>query len=70
MLAMRDEATGVVLKWSPSVGVKRFSTRDAQAVEAFKVQFQSRDGAGGANWGASFQRQKGNCYWVNAIIRR
>jgi hypothetical protein len=70
VLAMRDEATNVVIRWSPSVGVKRFSSRDAPAVDKFRLQFQSRDGVGGADWGALFARQRGNCYWVNAILRR
>jgi hypothetical protein len=69
VLAVRDEATGVIFRWSPSVGVKRFVTKDASAVESFKVQFQKRDGTGGSEWGAAFKRQAGNCYWVNAIIR-
>ena len=69
VLAVRDDATGVVFRWSPSSGVKRFATKDAGGPTAFKVQFQKRDGGGGNNWGASFKRQPGTCYWVNAIIR-
>jgi len=69
VLAVRDDATSVVFRWSPSSGVKRFATKDSGGPAAFKVQFQKRDGGGGNNWGASFERQPGTCYWVNAIIR-
>ena len=69
VLAVRDDATNVVFRWSPSTGVKRFATKEAGGPAAFKVQFQKRDGTGGINWGASFQRRPGTCYWVNAIVR-
>jgi hypothetical protein len=69
VLAVRDETSSTVFRWSPSVGVKRFVTKDASAVESFKVQFQKRDGTARDEWGAAFKRQIGNCYWVNAIIR-
>jgi hypothetical protein len=68
VFAARDEATKIVYKWSRSTGVKRFSSPTAQDVETFKVQFQSREGTEGPDWGATFVRRRGNCYWVNAII--
>ncbi|MGH6768667.1 MAG: hypothetical protein ACRECO_06550 [Xanthobacteraceae bacterium] len=70
IVAVRNETTKEIYKWSPSVGVKRFSTPNADAIEQFKIQFQPRNGMGGLDWGAVFSRQKGNCYWVNAIILR
>jgi hypothetical protein len=64
----RDDKSGTVYKWSPSTGVKRFSSADADKIENFKVQFVTRDKPDESNWGATFVRRKGNCYWVNAII--
>jgi hypothetical protein len=68
LFSIRDDATGVVYKWSPSTGVKKFLTADADSIAQFKVQFQRGDTASDANWGAAFVRRKGNCYWVNAIL--
>jgi hypothetical protein len=70
LFSIRDEATGVVYKWSPSAGVKKFLTADASAIEQFKVQLQLGDKANEAAWGMAFVRRKGNCYWVNAILSR
>ena len=68
LFSIRDETTGVVFKWSPSVGVKKFLNADADSIAQFKVQFQRGDNTSDANWGAAFIRRKGNCYWVNAIL--
>ena len=70
VLAVRAESTKVVLRWSPSSGVKRFATKDSDGLASFQVQFQKPDGTGGSSWGALFKRQPGTCYWVNAIVRR
>ena len=69
VFSARDEATKVVYRWNPSTGVKHFVVTEGSAVESFKVQFESRDAGRAANWGATFTRQPGNCYWVNAILR-
>jgi hypothetical protein len=68
VFGIRDEGTSTIYKWSPSTGVKRFSTADSDAIENFKVQFLTREKTSELNWGATFVRRKGNCYWVNAII--
>jgi hypothetical protein len=68
LFSIRDEASGVIYKWSPSTGVKKFLNADADSIEQFKVQFQRGDKTSHANWGAAFARRKGNCYWVNAIL--
>ena len=65
---MRDEGTGAVYKWSPSVGVKKFLIPDAGQITQFKVQFKTAQKTDDANWGAAFMHRKGSCYWVNAII--
>jgi hypothetical protein len=68
LFSIRDEATGVIYKWSPSAGVKKFLTAEADSIEHFKVQFQLGGKTSDTNWGAAFVRRKGNCYWVNAIL--
>jgi hypothetical protein len=59
-----------VHKWRPSVGVAKFSTSDAGAISTFKVQFRTARSGGDADWGGSFNRMVGSCYWVNAILDR
>lgn len=65
---IRDEATNTVFKWSASTGVKRFSSNEAKAIENFKVQLLTDSRTNETAWGAAFVRQKGTCYWVNAIV--
>jgi hypothetical protein len=69
VFSARNEATRDVLTWKPSTGVRKFVINDASGIEQFKVQFQSNDASRAINWGATFERQAGNCYWVNAILR-
>jgi hypothetical protein len=69
VFSARNEATKDVLTWKPSTGVKKFVINDASGIEQFKIQFQSHDAARAINWGSTFVRQEGNCYWVNAILR-
>jgi hypothetical protein len=59
-----------VHKWRPSVGVAKFSTGDANAISTFKVQFRTAHSGSDADWGGSFNRIVGSCYWVNAILDR
>jgi hypothetical protein len=65
---MRDQASATVYKWRASAGVTKFSTPDGGAISTFKVQFKTAYGGDDAEWGGSFNRQNGTCYWVNAII--
>jgi hypothetical protein len=69
VFSARNETTKDVLTWKPSSGVRKFVISDASEIGEFKVQFQSNDAARAINWGATFERQAGNCYWVNAILR-
>ena len=69
VFSARNEKTRDVLTWKPSTGVRKFVINDASDIEQFRVQFQSNDAARAINWGAIFERQPGNCYWVNAILR-
>jgi hypothetical protein len=69
VFSARNEVTKDVLTWKPSTGVRKFVVNDASAIGQFRVQFQSNDASRAINWGATFERQAGNCYWVNAILR-
>jgi hypothetical protein len=69
VFSARNEATKDVLTWKPSTGVRKFVVSDASAIKQFKVQFQSNDASRAIDWGTTFDRQEGNCYWVNAILR-
>lgn len=69
VFSARNETTKDVLTWKPSTGVRKFVVNDASAIKQFRVQFQSNDASRAINWGATFDRQEGNCYWVNAILR-
>jgi zinc ribbon protein len=69
VFSARNEATKDILTWKPSKGVRKFVINDASGIGQFRVQFQSSDAARAINWGTTFERQAGNCYWVNAILR-
>jgi hypothetical protein len=55
-------------KWRPAVGVAKFSTTEADSISTFKVQFRTSHSGRDADWGGTFNRQIGACYWVNAIL--
>jgi hypothetical protein len=63
-----DQVGNTVRKWRPLVGVAKFSAAGAGAISTFNVQFRTARGGRDADWGGSFTRQDGTCYWVNAII--
>jgi hypothetical protein len=69
VFSARNEKTRDILTWKPSKGVRKFVINEASDMEEFKIQFQSSDAARAINWGSTFVRQPGNCYWVNAILR-
>jgi len=67
VFSLTDDATHMVYRWRATSGVARFSNADAAAVTSFKVQFATVHGVVG-NWGTTFNRQNGSCYWVNPVI--
>jgi hypothetical protein len=69
VLSVRDQAQ-VAYSWDRTVGVAKFSIPDAGSIESFNVQVQYGDKPGRDDWGNVFGRNKGNCYWVNAILAR
>lgn len=69
VFSVRNEKSRDILTWKPSTGVRKFVINEGDDLAQFRVQFQSSDVARAINWGAIFERQPGNCYWVNAILR-
>jgi hypothetical protein len=65
---MRDEATSAVLRWKPTHGVASFSIMDAGSIALFHVQFATPRKRADDDWGSSYVRQNGTCYWVTAIL--
>jgi hypothetical protein len=68
-LSVFDQVSEAVHKWRPVVGVAKFSVADAGSISTFQVQFRTSRSGPDADWGGSFTRQAGSCYWVNAIVR-
>jgi hypothetical protein len=67
LFSIRDEKTQVVLRWEPSIGVKWFSTAEADSIASFRIQFKLLNKGQDGAWGNTIDRKKGNCYWINAI---
>jgi hypothetical protein len=67
-LTIVDPVGGEVHKWRPAVGVAKFSTADLGSISTFRVQFRTSRSGGDADWGGTFNRQDGSCYWANAIM--
>ena len=63
-----DVTTNTTYEWKTATGVTKVSAPDASAIRQFKLQFQTRGGAGEGQWGDPLNRQDGTCYWVNAIV--
>ena len=63
-----DQANNMVYTWRPSGGVENFSTTDSGVIALFNVQFLTSKSTADSEWGSSFVRQSGTCYWVSAII--
>jgi len=63
-----DGAGDTIQKWRPAAGVAKFSAPTAAPIATFKVQFRTAYSGSDPNWGGSFNRLDGSCYWVNAII--
>jgi len=66
---MQDAETHEIYKWNPSTGANSFSTPEAEMVRSFKVRIQPQNKADNSDWGRVYQRQRGGCHWVAAIVR-
>jgi hypothetical protein len=64
---VRDQAN-TLYNWRASAGAARLAIPNAESIEGFNVQFQTRRRTADTAWGNAFVRRRGNCYWVNAII--
>jgi hypothetical protein len=64
---VRDRA-GALYNWKGSTGIARLTIPNADRIDGFNIQFQTRSKTSDAAWGSEFVRQSGTCYWVNAII--
>jgi hypothetical protein len=67
IFSIRDQKNATY-SWKRSAGVASFSVANADAIENFHIQFQLGKNPPDAEWGATFVRRRGNCYWVNAIV--
>jgi hypothetical protein len=63
-----DQVSDPIYRWRPSVGVAKFSTAVADLSSTFNVRFRTSHSGRDPEWGGSFTRLDGTCYWVNAII--
>lgn len=59
-----------IYRWRPSTGVSKFAAADPGEMPTFTVRFQTARSGSEPEEGGPFNRQKGACYWVNAIIRK
>ena len=58
IFSIRDEKTQVVLRWEPSIGVKWFSTAEADLIASFRIQFKLLNKGQDGAWGIpSFARR-------------
>ena len=64
-----DAADNLIYRWRPSVGVAKFTAANPGEMPTFMVQFRTAHTGSEPVQGGAFNRQKGSCYWVNAIIR-
>jgi ribosomal protein S27AE len=65
-----DEVSDPVYKWRPSAGVAKFSAAGTGSISTFNVRFRTSHSGHDPEWGGSFTRLDGSCYWVNAIISK
>ena len=66
--AIRDEATGKAINWTPAKGVVKLVTPPAKEIKAFRPGILVKDFTQEPNWGNPFSRQAGSCYWASVII--
>jgi hypothetical protein len=69
VFSVQDAEGSAVYKWSPSVGVKQFSTDKPATITSVRMQLQPRHKAELSDWGKIYSNRSGNCNWVPAILR-
>jgi hypothetical protein len=65
-----DSAGDVIFQWRPSTGASKFSAADPGEMPTFTVRLRTAHSGSAPEDGGPFNRQKGACYWVNALIRQ
>jgi hypothetical protein len=66
--AISDPASDTVYKWKPATGVTSLRTRDVNA-GGFKLGFEVPEIGQDIEWGPVINLAKGNCYWINMLVR-
>jgi hypothetical protein len=63
-----DTTTNTVYKWRPASGVTALRTKEPSA-GGFKLGFEAPEVATEIEWGPVINLDKGNCYWINLLVR-
>jgi hypothetical protein len=66
--AVSDPVGKTVFKWKPAVGVSALTSRDT-GLASLTVGFEIPDLTKEVEWGPVITLKKGNCYWINPLIR-
>jgi hypothetical protein len=66
--AISDAATNTVYKWKQATGVTALKTKDVNA-GGFKLGFEIPEIGKEIEWGPVINLDKGNCYWINLLVR-
>jgi hypothetical protein len=66
--AISDPATNTVYKWKQATGVTSLKTKDVNA-GGFKLGFEIPEVGKEIEWGPVINLDKGNCYWINLLVR-
>jgi len=67
--AILDTVSGTTFAWTSATGLSRLTKRAAGDVKTLKLGFDFSEAQTGAQWSAEFQRARGTCYWVSALVR-
>jgi hypothetical protein len=63
-----DPDSDKIYKWKPAVGVSVLKAREISQTR-LKLGFEIPDVAKEIEWGPTINLAKGNCYWINPLIR-
>ncbi len=67
--AIVDSESGASYSWTSATGLARLTKREAGATKMLKLGFDFSEAQTGAQWTSDFQRERGACYWVSALVR-
>jgi hypothetical protein len=66
--AISDPASDTVYKWKPASGVTSLKTKEVNG-GGFKLGFEIPEIGTDIEWGPVINLAKGNCYWINMLVR-